>query len=258
MGILNATPDSFHDGGKYASPDCLMERALEMVKEGADWIDIGGESTRPGAGSVSAEEETRRILPVISCLKKKPGIKISVDTTKAKVAESALENGASMINDVSGLSADPLMLSVARESGSSVIIVHSRGNPRTMQSLTHYDDVVEDVIRELDERISKALKAGILPEKIWIDAGFGFAKDWEQNILLLKNIGRFAQMGYPLVAGLSRKSFIGKITNCDSSSDRLYGSLAAECHAVLHGTHMLRVHDVGPTREMLDVLKSLA
>ncbi|MDO8519274.1 MAG: dihydropteroate synthase [Deltaproteobacteria bacterium] len=256
IGILNCTPDSFSDGGDYSVAE-LVERGLKMAGEGADWIDVGGESTRPGAKPVSAEEELRRVIPVIHSIREKSRVLISIDTTKAQVAKESLNAGASMVNDVSALAADPAMAGVVRKSGAQVILMHSRGNPQTMQTLAVYDDVVSEVIRELKERIAFALEAGIAKEKILIDPGFGFAKNFDQNILLLKNLKKFSELGFPLVVGVSRKSFIGKLTGQDDPSKRVVGSLAAALWAVQGGASLLRVHDVPETRQMLQVFSSI-
>lgn len=243
MGILNCTPDSFSDGGFY-STDELVARGLKMVEEGADWIDVGGESTRPGATPVSADEELRRVIPVIRGLK---GNQISIDTTKSEVAEMALDVGATLVNDVSGMDVDPRMRDVVRRYKADVIIMHSRGTPQTMSDRAIYKDVVAEVKQELTEKISRALEAGISKEKILIDPGFGFAKNFEQNISLLKNLSALTCLGFPLVVGVSRKSFIGTLIDEPDPKNRLIGSLAAALFAVKEGATLLRVHDVAPT-----------
>lgn len=258
MGILNCTPDSFFDGGKYVTTDALVNRGLTMMEEGADWIDIGGESTRPGAEPVSENEELKRVIPVIEGLAQAGVKNLSIDTTKALVAREALRNGVAMINDVSALRADPQMVDVIRTScGVKVVLMHSRGDPQTMQSLAHYEDVVTDVIGELRRSVERALTAGIERTQIMIDPGFGFAKDFRQNVCLLKNVGRFKEMGFPVMVGISRKSFLGQMVNRSAPADRLYASLGGAFYAAEQGVDMLRVHDVKETREMLEVLKGL-
>ena len=255
MGILNCTPDSFSDGserrGAINCAPTFVDRALQMINEGADIIDIGGESTRPGAAPVEIDEELRRTIPVIEAIRRQSGIPISIDTTKARVALEAVTAGAGMINDVSGLRADPEMGAVVAEMRVPIILMHSRGNPQTMQTLTDYKNVVDDVIAELKSAIDSACQSGIKPDQILIDPGFGFAKKFEQNVELLKNLKRFKSMGYPLVVGVSRKNFIGVITGEEKPANRLTGSLAAAFYAATQGADILRVHDVCETREML-------
>ncbi len=254
MGILNCTPDSFYDGGKYGDG---VDRALQMVDAGADWLDIGGESTRPGAESVSVEEELNRVIPVIQKIRQHSKISISIDTTKALVAQAALEAGANMINDVSGLSSDPEMISVALHYKCPVILMHRRGDPKTMQSLANYQDVVKEVVQELELLCDRALAGGIKRENILIDPGFGFAKTAEQNWILLSHLEEFKKIGFPLVVGLSRKSFIGNLLNQEKPEERLNGSLACTFWAVQKGADILRVHDVDETRQIITLVRKL-
>ncbi|MBI4115479.1 MAG: dihydropteroate synthase [Candidatus Omnitrophica bacterium] len=251
MGVLNVTPDSFSDGGEFFSEEKAVQRALEMEREGADLIDIGGESTRPGAQSISTEEELSRILPIVSRLQSRIRVPISVDTTKPLVARAVLKVGASIINDVDGLGAAGEMAELAREFEVGLILMHRRGNPQTMQQLTQYEDVVEEVFDELDKSFSEVLSYGIHPDQIILDPGIGFAKTAEQNLELIARLRRFHSWGRPILVGPSRKSFIGALTG-KSSQERDWGTAAAVSLAVTRGAHMIRVHRVA---EMKDVIK---
>jgi len=249
MGILNCTPDSFYDGCPSTEEEHI-KRALQMESMGAEWIDIGGESTRPKAEPVSLDQELQRVIPVVQQLRKKSSVKISIDTSKSEVARQAMAAGAQMVNDVSGLSADPKMADIVARSGCQVVIMHSRGNPQTMDEQCQYTDLIQDVLKELDLRVQKALKEGVKSEKIWIDPGFGFAKSEEQNWELLRHLGEFKKLGYPLLVGLSRKRFLGGAT----PNERLVQTLAANFWALQNGADVLRVHDVGEHREMMRVM----
>lgn len=251
MGILNVTPDSFSDGGRNTKQ--AVDHALRMVDEGADIIDIGGESTRPGASFVTEKEELERVLPVIKGIRKVSKISLSIDTTKPGVARLALDLGVKIINDVSGLREGEEMANLAKNYHASLIIMHSRGTPQTMRELTHYQNLIEDIKSELSLSLQKALDAGLPKENIFVDPGFGFAKTFEQNISLLKELKKINELGYPLVVGLSRKSFIGKITGVDEPQKRIVGSVVAAFYAALQGVSILRVHDVAQTREALTV-----
>ncbi|MEA2477640.1 MAG: dihydropteroate synthase, partial [Actinomycetota bacterium] len=211
MGILNVTPDSFSDGGLYLDPDLAVAHALEMVGWGASMVDVGGESTRPGADGVPADEEMRRVLPIIERLASGVGPVISIDTRKPEVARAAVEAGAAIINDTSGEEGVAEMGVVAAETGAGIVVMHSRGTPATMTSLTDYDDVVDDVARFLSRRAEELQAAGVSRDSIALDPGFGFAKSPEQNLTLLKGLDRVVELGYPVVAGTSRKSFIGRV-----------------------------------------------
>ncbi|MBI4412116.1 MAG: dihydropteroate synthase [Deltaproteobacteria bacterium] len=260
MGILNCTPDSFLDGGKYSGVSALADRAFQMENEGADIIDIGGESTRPGAAPVEIDEELRRTIPVIEAIRKRSGaagIPISIDTTKARVAMEAVTAGATMINDVSGFRADPEMAVVAAEMKVPVVLMHSRGTPQTMQTMTDYRNVVDDVMAELKQSVDRAHKAGLKKDQILIDPGFGFAKTFEQNIEMLRNLKRFREMGYPIMIGLSRKNFVGIMTGEEKASGRLAGSLALAFYAAMQGIDILRVHDVAETRDVVLAFRRL-
>jgi dihydropteroate synthase len=250
MGIVNVTPDSFSDGGLYLDSGKAGDHALRLLDEGADIIDVGGESTRPGAKvEVSAEEELRRVLPVITALKKqRPDVVISIDSYKASVARAALSAGAEIVNDVSGLRWDPLMAKTVAEIKCGVVLMHMRGRPEEWHSLPALGDVVLLVKRELREWVEAAVLAGVRREKIAIDPGFGFGKSFEQNYPLLARFQDLQTLGFPLVAGTSRKSFLGRTLAKDgkdaAAAERLYGNLAAHTALILKGAHILRTHDV--------------
>lgn len=256
MGILNTTPDSFFDGGSFIKPADVLAHAARMVEEGADLIDIGGESTRPNAKKVSLEEELDRVLPAIRLISGKLPVPVSIDTTKASVARAAVAAGASIINDVSGGREEPEILNVAAQTGASLMLMHSRGNPQTMQALTDYSSVVDDVIFELKKTIESATAAGVHLDRIVIDPGFGFAKNTEQNLQILRNLERFKQFDHPLLVGISRKSFLGTLVN-KAPQGRLAASLAAQFFAMLRGADIIRTHDVAETVETLKILKAI-
>lgn len=258
MGILNTTPDSFSDGGSATTVDAALERARRMIADGADWIDVGGESTRPGALPVPAEEELRRVVPVVRALRAFSDIPVSVDTSKAVVAKAAIAAGADVVNDVTAL-ADPAMAGVVRDSGAGVVLMHGRGTPRTMDSLADYAEggVADTVARELLRRVEAALAAGIASEAICLDPGFGFAKTDGQNEELLRDLGKVAALGHPLLVGVSRKRFVaarmaarGECPDPPSARDAESAAVAVE--AVRKGAVLVRVHDVAGTRRALD------
>jgi dihydropteroate synthase len=243
MGVVNVTPDSFSDGGQFADPARAGEHALELVAAGADIVDIGGESTRPGALPVSVGEELGRILPVIEEVARKSDAPISVDTYKADVADAALSAGAAMVNDISALRFDPRMVEIVASRGAPVVLMHMKGTPRNMQTDPRYDDVLDEVFRFLAERVGFAQEAGIGPERIVVDPGIGFGKRLRDNLVLLNRIGEFSALGCPVLVGPSRKSFIG--TTLDLPVDeRLEGTAAAVAVAIVGGAHIVRVHDV--------------
>ena len=252
MGILNVTPDSFSDGGRFLSPDAAVKRALIMEKEGADIIDVGGESARPGADPVPVEEELRRVLPVLERLRGKLRIPISIDTTKAEVAEAALRAGASIVNDISALRFDPAMASVVAEFGAGLVLMHMLGTPKTMQQAPHYEDVVREVREFLAERALYAQSQGIPREAIAVDPGIGFGKTVEHNLELLRRLPELVELGFPVLVGPSRKSFIGAILGL-GVEERLEGTLAACAVAVVRGADILRVHDVREVRRAADL-----
>ena len=254
MGVVNVTPDSFSDGGVHFDPDVAVAAARRMHEEGAAIVDVGGESTRPGAEPISALAEIARVLPVIEGVRAKSDAAISIDTMKADVARAALDAGADMINDVTALRHDPAMRGLAAERGVPVILMHMRGEPRTMQSLAQYDDVVADVARELTELRDEARRAGI--EQILVDPGIGFAKNLDQNLAILACCSEFASIA-PVVIGASRKTFIGHLTGREAGPDRAAGSLAAVAAAARGGASIVRVHDVRETVDFLKVLHGI-
>lgn len=243
MGILNVTPDSFSDGGEFLEKDSAVERALEMEKNGADLIDIGGESTRPGADQVALEEELGRTVPVIEGIRKESAVPISIDTYKSEVAEEALDAGADIINDISALRFDPDLGRVAAERGVPLILMHMQGTPKTMQENPTYDDPVEDIIDFLAERVEEAKGLGVNDEQLVLDPGIGFGKRLEDNYEILRRLGEFKQLGYPLLLGTSRKSFLGATLDLPTE-ERLEGTIASNVVGVIRGADILRVHDV--------------
>lgn len=257
MGIVNVTPDSFSDGGAHDTADAAVAHALKLVEEGADLLDIGGESTRPGAADVDVEEELRRVVPVIERLAAQVSVPISIDTYKPEVMRAAVQAGAGMINDVYGLRRDGA-LDAAAALGVPVVLMHMQGEPRSMQAAPHYDDVVGDVHRFLAERIFAAEMAGIPKKRIVVDPGFGFGKDTAHNLQLLGQFERFVELGVPVLAGLSRKRSIGELTGRDVPADRVAGSVAAHLIAAQRGALLVRVHDVAATVDALKVWNAVA
>lgn len=256
MGILNVTPDSFSDGNQFFLPHKAIDRAREMVDEGADIIDIGGESTRPGAPPVSADKEHRRIIPVIEALAGILPCAISVDTWKSSVARSALDAGAEIINDISGLQFDPQMAEVIARSGAAAVLMHTSGSPETMQGKTGYVDLIGEIVGALDRSCRQASEAGVERDRIAIDPGIGFGKDVEQNLEILRRLNEFSSLGFPLLVGTSRKSFIGRMLNRDPE-DRLMGTSATVTLAVANGAHIVRVHDVREMRDTADMAHAI-
>jgi dihydropteroate synthase len=256
MGILNVTPDSFSDAGRHFDSRIAVEAALKMAEDGAAVIDVGGESTRPAAEPIPQGVERERVIPVIRGIREQSDIPISIDTTKAGVAEAALEAGADIINDVSALRRDPEMAGVAARAEGPVILMHMRGDSRTMQQLAQYDDVVEDVSRELREAIDAAVAAGVARERILVDPGIGFAKTFDHNLELLGRCGELRALG-PFVIGASRKAFIGHLTGAGAGQSRVAGSLAAVAAAYRGGAAMVRVHDVRETVDFLKVMSAI-
>ena len=252
MGILNVTPDSFSDGGEFDTLAAAIAQATAMVQAGADLIDVGGQSTRPQAETISLQSELDRVIPVVQALRQTFNIPISVDTTRAAVAKAAIAAGADMINDVSGATYDPEMLPVAASLRVPIILMHLRGTPQTMQQLTQYDDVVEDVIEFLQERVAAAIAAGVEAHHIAVDPGIGFAKTYEQNLKLLHYLRDFHTLNCPILVGASRKSFIGHVLNQPDPKQRVWGTAAACAAAIAGQCDIVRVHDV---REMVDVCR---
>lgn len=253
MGILNLTPDSFSDGGRYIDPERAVEHALLMEAEGADIIDVGGESTRPGAPLIQAAEESARIIPVIEQLSQKLSCAISVDTWKSVVADRALSAGAEIINDISGFNFDPKMAGIVAGSGAAAVLMHTRGTPDEMQKNTGYADLMSDVMKGLQGSVSQALQAGVERERIAIDPGIGFGKSAAGNLEVLRRLRELAGMGFPILSGTSRKSFIGKILKRESASERLFGTAATVALSVANGAQILRVHDVRAMRDVADM-----
>jgi dihydropteroate synthase len=250
MGIVNVTPDSFSDGGLFLDPERAIAHGLELAAAGADILDVGGESTRPGAAPVPAEEELRRVGPVLEALAggAASGAAVSIDTAKASVAAAALDAGAEIVNDVTALRSDPDLAVLCAERRPTVILMHMLGTPRTMQEDPRYDDVVDDVRAFLAERIEAAVTTGITEERIWIDPGIGFGKTVAHNLELLRRLGELRDLGRPVVVGASRKSFIGRLTGREVT-ERVGGTIAANVLALAHGADVLRVHDVAQVRD---------
>ena len=249
MGILNVTPDSFSDGGRYTDVASAVARGVEMVRQGASIVDVGGESTRPGAAGVTAAEELERVIPVVRELRRRIAAPISIDTTKAEVARDALDAGADMVNDISALRFDPAMVRLVVRENVPVVLMHMQGRPRTMQLAPRYDDVVREVAAFLRERVAFAVDNGVAAERIVVDPGIGFGKGLDHNLALLRHLGALGELGRPVLVGLSRKSFVGRLLEPGATADagtpgRLEGSLAGTAAAVLAGAHMVRVHDV--------------
>lgn len=243
MGVVNVTPDSFFDGGLYFDKEKAVEQGLKLASEGADIIDIGGESTRPGSDPVPREEEIRRVIPVISALRQKIDVLISIDTTKCEVAQAALDAGADMINDISSFRFDPRMADLAAQNNAGVILMHMKGKPKTMQADPFYEDLLEEVKSFLKERLENAQASGIKKEKIIIDPGIGFGKRLEDNLALINNLSFLEELGRPVLIGISQKSFIGKILNLPPE-ERLEGTIASAVLSIVRGAHILRVHDL--------------
>jgi dihydropteroate synthase len=255
MGVVNVTPDSFSDGGLFLDSARAIEHGRALIGQGADLLDIGGESTRPGAAEVSAEQELARVGPVIEGLAA-DGTPLSIDTSKLAVAEAALDAGAAMVNDVTALRAEPEIAALCAERGAELVLMHMQGTPRTMQENPAYDDVVDDVKGFLAERIEFAVSQGIDEDRIWIDPGIGFGKTAEHNLELHRRLGELGELGRPIAFGSSRKSFFGKLTGAEVD-ERLGGTIASNVIAFANGARMLRVHDVGPMRQALTIAEAV-
>jgi len=251
MGVLNVTPDSFSNGGEFLDADRAVERGVQMAAEGAAIIDVGGESTRPASQGVAPDEQIRRVVPVIERLSKEVDVPLSIDTRNAEVAEAALDAGAGMINDITALRSDR-MGALAGQREAAVVLMHMQGEPATMQVAPHYADVVEEVRRFLLKRAAQACSAGVAAERIFIDPGIGFGKTLEHNLLLLRQIGKFAACDYRVLVGTSRKGFIGSLTGRDTPAERVFGTAATVAFCAAAGVSIVRVHDVAA---MVDVLK---
>lgn len=256
MGVINVTPDSFSDAGECFGKEKAVEKGLELEKQGADILDIGGESTRPGSEPISEQEELKRVIPVIQELRKRTKILISVDTTKAKVAEEALAAGADIVNDISAFRFDDRMPLLVSETGAPVILMHMKGVPRTMQSNPFYEDLYQEIRCFLEERIATATAYGIPTEKIIIDPGIGFGKTLKHNLAIINNLHFLQSMDRPILLGISRKSFIGKILNLPPK-ERSEGSIASAVISILKGAHILRVHEIEPVRRAITVAEAI-
>jgi dihydropteroate synthase len=254
MGVVNVTPDSFSDGGQYLDPGAAVAHGEELVRDGAEILDVGGESTRPGAVEVDEAEELRRVEPVVRALA--GAATVSIDTSKLSVAEAALDAGASIVNDVTAFKRDPGMAALCAERRVGVVLMHMPGNPRTMQDDPRYDDVVDDVKAFLAARMEFAVGEGVAEERVWLDPGIGFGKTLEHNLELLRRLGELRELGRPLVIGTSRKSFIGKVDGSDVDG-RIGGSIASSVLAATEGADVLRVHDVAETAQALTVARAV-
>jgi dihydropteroate synthase len=254
MGILNVTPDSFSDGGKFNSTEDAVNYAIKMVYEGADIIDVGGESTRPGSTQISVDEELKRVLPVIEQLVKQTNVLISIDTYKSDVAELALNAGAQIVNDISGLHFDPKMASVVAKLNGSLVVMHIKGTPRTMQANPEYNNLITEVKSYLEKSVNLAVSGGV--KQIIVDPGIGFGKTVEHNLEIIKQLHVFSDLGYPIMTGPSRKSFIGKILNVDVD-DRLEGTAAAVAACVMNGASIVRVHDVRAMKRVVGLIDAI-
>jgi dihydropteroate synthase len=257
MGIVNVTPDSFSDGGRFCDPQNAVAHAIRLVAEGADLLDIGAESTRPGAAPVDESEERRRLIPVVAAIAKAVSVPISVDTSKAAVAREAIEAGAVMVNDVTALRGDPAMADVVAETGAGLVLMHMQGTPETMQHAPRYHDVISEITEFLGERARVAMSHGVARDRIVLDPGIGFGKTLTHNLDLLAHLRSFASLGFPLLVGPSRKGFIGQLTH-QSVGNREWGTAAVVALAVEQGAHIVRVHDVGPVKDVVSVASAIA
>ena len=256
MGVLNVTPDSFSDGGVFFETAQAVERAWRIAEEGADILDIGGESTRPGSSGVSAEEELRRVVPVLDALAGKYPLPISIDTSKSEVARAALERGAALVNDITALGKDPALGEAAASFKAGVILMHMRGEPRMMQKLPPSPDILGEIEEWAGKTVARAQTLGVAEDMIILDPGIGFGKTASQNLEILRNLDRLAAAGFPVMVGTSRKAFIGKILS-DPTADRIWGSAAAVAASILFGAHIVRVHDVAAMRDVARVADAL-
>jgi dihydropteroate synthase len=250
MGILNLTPDSFHDGGRWGDVDSALRHAESMIEGGADIIDIGGESTKPGSAGVPEEEELRRVMPVLREMRKRFDVPLSIDTTKEKVAREALAEGADIVNDISGLTYSRGIAEAAAEHGAGLIVMHTPSRPKDMQQRTGYASLIDDVLESLRISVGKAMQAGVGGKSIIADPGFGFGKTAGQNLTLLKNLARFGELGVPVMIGTSNKSFIGKISG-PGAEERLLGTAATVAIGIMNGASVVRVHDVAAMRSVV-------
>ena len=258
MGVVNVTPDSFSDGGQFLEPTAAIEHGLRLAAEGADILDIGGESTRPGAQSVTEQEELRRVMPVVEGLVSRAGVPISIDTTKHGVAQQALNAGAVIVNDIAGNRKDPAMWRLVAQAGAGYVLMHMKGTPQSMQSQAEYRDVVGEVNDFFRERLERLAVEGVQPEQVVLDPGIGFAKTADHNLQLLAALPSLTKWNRPIVLGASRKSFIGQISGGGDASARVPGSLACACWAVAAGVGIIRAHDVAETRQATRIIEAIA
>jgi len=258
MGVVNVTPDSFSDGGRFADPSAASAAALRMFQSGADWVDVGGESTRPSAPPVDPQEQIRRIVPVIGEIRRQANSLLSVDTTSAAVAEAALDAGADVVNDISAGRDDPGMLALIALRGAAIILLHMQGTPATMQAEPTYKDVTDEVSRFLLERRAAAMDTGIAQHRILLDPGLGFGKKLSHNLTLMRDTAALARLDAPLVVGPSRKSFIGQITGEPKPAERVFGTAAAVAWCVANGAAVVRVHDVGPIAQVVRMIGAIS
>jgi dihydropteroate synthase len=252
MGIVNVTPDSFSDGGLFLDPDAAVEHGLQLAAEGANILDVGGASTRPGAEPVPVDEELRRVVPVVERLAE-AGSRVSIDTSSLEVAQAAVGAGATIVNDVAAFRFAPGLAGLVASSGADCCLVHMRGEPRTMQEDIHYDDVVSDVRAFLEERLAFVVREGVAEERVWLDPGIGFGKTVEHNLELLRRLDEIVSIGRPVLIGTSRKSFLGKLTGGRPEDERLPGTIATNVMALERGARLFRVHDVAPVADALAV-----
>ena len=252
MGVLNVTPDSFSDGGLFHQPEAAIAQARTLIAADVDILDVGGQSTRPKAIEISLDEELERVLPIIQAVRQESDVPLSIDTTRAAVAQAAIDAGADIVNDISGATYDAEMLPVVAKLGVPIVLMHIRGTPQTMQQLTDYDDLIGDILALLKARIDAAIACGVARSRIAIDPGIGFAKTYTQSLEILRRLPEFRALGYPLLIGASRKSFIGHILNQPDPQQRVWGTAAACCAAIAGKADLLRVHDV---KEMKDVCR---
>jgi dihydropteroate synthase len=257
MGVVNVTPDSFSDGGDFASPEAAVAHGRSLIEAGADIVDIGGESTRPGSSSPDEAEERRRVLPVVRALTR-AGAVVSIDTRRATIMRAAIAEGARIVNDVSALTFDPDGLAVIAATEASVVLMHMKGDPATMQKAPHYDDAPAEIAAYLAQRAAACRAAGLAPTRIALDPGIGFGKTVTHNLQILGTLGRIGALGYPVLVGVSRKSFIAKLSRGEAAKERLPGSIAAALAAVARGADIVRVHDVAATRQALAIWHAIA
>lgn len=258
VGVINVTPDSFSDGGRLTSPDQAADLAEQLVAEGADWLDVGGESTRPGAEPVPAAEQIRRVVPAIKAIRRRLNDVLSIDTSNAEVAQRAVDEGANILNDVSAGRNDPVMLALAARRGLAMVLMHMQGNPKTMQAAPSYRDVTEEVSAFLLERRDRAVEAGVEAKKIFLDPGIGFGKKLDHDLKLIRDTSVLARLGHPILVGPSRKRFICEITGQKRPEERVFGTAAVVAWCVANGAAAVRVHDVAPISQVVRIIQAIS